>query len=57
MKEFQITRICPYDSEEVNVADCWNCKYMTARGCIIENHRESMKQLNKYDKRRSNRTT
>ena len=52
MKEFQITRICPYDSEEVNVSDCWNCKYITARGCIIENHRESMKRLNSYDNRR-----
>ena len=52
MKEFQITRICPYDSEEVNVSDCWNYKYITARGCIIENHRESMKRLNSYDNRR-----
>jgi len=31
-----ITRVCPYDSTEVDVADCWQCKYMLTSGCILD---------------------
>ena len=46
MKDFHITRVCPYDKTDVDVSDCWNCKFMLPTGCILD----SQKLTEHYEK-------